>query len=109
MKGDHGRIPAGTGRLTGHETGGQAGYGRPTIMTAEGGRHACYGADRGDARGLRHRLYATGIPSWARYREFVPGIRKAPFSPEGAVEIMDGETLRGDPDSRGVPNNPEQE
>lgn len=109
MKGDHGRIPAGTGPLAARDAGGRAGYGRPTIMNAEGERHACYGAARGDARGWRHRLYATGIPSWARYREFVPGIRKAPFSPEGAVETTEGAALRGDPDSRGVPDHSEKE
>ncbi|MBN2078959.1 MAG: hypothetical protein JW838_08330 [Spirochaetes bacterium] len=109
MTGKYGRMTAGTEPLAARDTGGRAGYGRPTIMNAEGERHACYGAARGDARGWRHRLYATGIPSWARYREFIPGIRKAPFSPEGAVEIMESETLRGDPDSRGIPNNPEQE
>ncbi len=95
MKGDHGRIPARTGRLTGRETGDLAGYGRPTIMTAEGGRHACYGAARGDARGWRHRLYATGIPSWERFQEYLPGIRKDACARDDTIDVMEGEALRG--------------
>lgn len=109
MKGDHGRIPAGSGRLTGRETGVQAGYGRPTIMTAEGEGHACYGAARGDARGWRHRLYATGIPSWERFQEYLPGIRKDTSAPDDAVDIMEGESLRRAAGSPGTTKDPGRE
>ena len=72
------RVPAGTGTTAARDIESQHGYGAPGIMKSCAETEGCYAAARGDARGLRHRVYATGLPSWARYREFIPGKGKAP-------------------------------
>jgi hypothetical protein len=65
--------PLGMGPRTGRGAGSCAGYQTPGYMSSVGGR-GFWGRGRGGGRGWCHWLYATGLPFWARFREYaLPG------------------------------------
>jgi len=76
--------PAGMGPLTGRGAGFCVGAGVPGYMNPGFGPAAGYGfgggrgfgrgmgGGMGGGRGWRHMYYATGVPGWARGRQYVP-------------------------------------
>jgi hypothetical protein len=70
MPGGDGTGPVGIGPRTGQGAGFCAGYPTPGYLSPVAGR-GFWGRGRGGGRGWCHWFYATGLPFWARLREYV--------------------------------------
>jgi len=101
MPGGNRTGPRGGGPMTGRAAGFCAGYEVPGYANPVPGfgRGMAYGRGgwgmgrgfRGGGRGWRNMYYATGMPGWARYGGFEPGVVPAPPVPQDENEALRAE------------------